>query len=300
MVDMRWVVAGGLLVWYFVAYHGVLVHVLKLMPQITFKVLVHQTDQTKIKETVRNLWQHLGLVGALLLTIALPMFLSDSAAEDDSPLLAHLYLGLAAVSSLTLLQATLESAVHLVYTEALNDVGVLRYCVTFYGSIGGPVLSMGLAALHLCLAMIVWALLKFGAPNGNPNHVASHRRGPHFFLPIYPLITFLAPERVVSFGARSDPPDHETTIMHADRYITLQQTQMLQQLLNGASAKTKTSLNGLVQYHFTSRSASWRRAAASSVPPASVARRGRRAARPGRSGPGRRGWAAGGGVGHKR
>ena len=60
MVDMRWVVAGGLLVWYFVAYHGVLVHVLKLMPQITFKVLVHQTDQTKIKETVRNLWQHLG------------------------------------------------------------------------------------------------------------------------------------------------------------------------------------------------------------------------------------------------
>ena len=217
MVDMRWVVAGGLLVWYFVAYHGVLVHVLKLMPQITFKVLVHQTDQTKIKETVRNLWQHLGLVGALLLTIALPMFLSDSAAEDDSPLLAHLYLGLAAVSSLTLLQATLESAVHLVYTEALNDVGVLRYCVTFYGIIGGPVLSMGLAALHLCLAMIVWALLKFGAPMATLTMLLVIAVVPISFCQFIRSSHF-SPERVVSFGARSDPPDHETTIMHADRY----------------------------------------------------------------------------------
>jgi len=160
-----WIAAGVVLAWYLL-FTFIAIYVLKLMPMITFGVIEHQTTGEQLKETVRNIWTNVGLVGALLLTITAPVLMNDDIAEvtTELPILGTLCMGFAGLSFMGLLQATLECVVHLVFSEALNHVGVLRYLAANFGAIGGPVISMSFATFNLCISVILWCMIKVGLP----------------------------------------------------------------------------------------------------------------------------------------
>jgi len=94
-----WIAAGVVLAWYLL-FTFIAIYVLKLMPMITFGVIEHQTTGEQLKETVRNIWTNVGLVGALLLTITAPVLMNDDIAEvtTELPILGTLCMGFAGLS----------------------------------------------------------------------------------------------------------------------------------------------------------------------------------------------------------
>jgi len=144
---------------------------LQLMSKITFDVVKEMRDVTHAKDVVRNIYTNIALVSALLLTVALAMIQQDPPSCDNDDVdagctLQILYVTSVWTSGLFLIKITLECIVNLVFTEGLPHYMVLRYLVSFPGSIGGPVIGLTIAITSLLIGIAVWLSMEYSLASG--------------------------------------------------------------------------------------------------------------------------------------
>lgn len=65
-----------------------------------------------------------------------------------------------------MIKITLECIVNLVFTEGLPHYMVLRYLVSFPGSIGGPVIGLTIAITSLLIGIAVWLSMEYSLASG--------------------------------------------------------------------------------------------------------------------------------------
>lgn len=159
----EWIGVGCAAVYLVVLFGAVAA--LQLASRVTFQVLKAKTNIDGLKKVVKNIWTNCSLVGALLLTIDIGMLQQDAEPFGGD---VHKYgtayacfIGLAAMQHA---QATIECGVHIVYTEALTEAGVIRYCIAHSSCIGRPAFMCIQGLGHLSIGLCIWVLVKYGLP----------------------------------------------------------------------------------------------------------------------------------------
>lgn len=126
--------------------------------KITLDVLENMSDVGCAKEAIRNIFQNLGIVAALILTIAFAMLFLGDHMEDgtDTPKTAHAFVALAGYATLQAIRAMIESVVNLVYTEPLTSPEVIRFIITGPGAIGAPVMAIFFSVVSIMIGTVLW------------------------------------------------------------------------------------------------------------------------------------------------
>jgi hypothetical protein len=137
--------------------------------KITIDVVEEMTDVTIAKDVVRNVFTNIALVSALLLTMVIGMLQVDQPECDDCDpdgILQAIYVTSTWTSILSFARVTVECVVNLVYTEGLPHYMVLRYLISFPGSIGGPVIALTGGILSMMVATGMWIAIVYDRAAG--------------------------------------------------------------------------------------------------------------------------------------
>jgi len=127
---------------------------------ITMDILESMRDASNAKDTVRNVYNNIGLLFALLLTVAAAMLLVSpiSSSVDADGHMKHLYVTATGVAFVSCVKGVCEAVINISYTEPLSNSGVLRYMIDSPGSVGGPLISLGSALASLTIGMAIYIL----------------------------------------------------------------------------------------------------------------------------------------------
>lgn len=158
---VEWVTIFGSMIFLCIITEVVLViWPFKLATRITFDMLEQLNRIDLAKETIRNIYTNLAIVGALVLTIVFAMlFVPDIVKRAElHPGLSTAYIVSTSFACLQCLRVTFECVINLVYTEALSNGDVIRYIIASPGSIGAPVLGLGFAMIALTVSTTLWLM----------------------------------------------------------------------------------------------------------------------------------------------
>lgn len=139
----------------------------KLQVKITLDVLENMKGMDKCKDTIRNTFTNLAIVGALIMTIAFAMlFLADhldsiEEDEEDKRLIAHAFIAATGYASIQSMRAMVESVLNLIYTEALSGPEINRFLIAGPGAIGAPVLALVFSIISILLASTLYLILMY-------------------------------------------------------------------------------------------------------------------------------------------
>eukprot|EP00040_Diaphanoeca_grandis_P011757 m.60298 g.60298 ORF g.60298 m.60298 type:complete len:256 (+) comp22822_c0_seq1:338-1105(+) len=133
---------------------------------ITFSFIQNLKSSEVAKDSVRNIYGNIAIVGALLMTIAFSMILIEDSKVDEFPILSHLYFGFTIVSMLQCVRAVFEAVISLMYTEPLSGADCVKYLIASPGSMGGPVIGITTALMCLLLASCVRATMNWSLAAG--------------------------------------------------------------------------------------------------------------------------------------
>jgi len=159
-----WAVVCSIMLFQWLLEFVVLTRVLKVQVSITLDVLDNMSSVSTCKESVRNIFQNLAIVAALIMTIAFAMlFLYDHigniAEQDDSQrLVAHAFIAFTGYACIQSMRAMVESVLNIVYTEALTSPEVVRFLIEGSGAIGAPVLATIFSVVSILCASTLYIL----------------------------------------------------------------------------------------------------------------------------------------------
>jgi hypothetical protein len=159
-----WVVVGSIILFQWFLEFVVLNRVLKLQVSITLDVLENMASVNSAKESVRNIFTNLAIVGALIMTIAFAMlFLYDhigniTEQDDGQRLVAHAFIAFTGYACIQSMRAMVESVLNIVYSEALTSPEVVRFLIEGSGAIGAPVLATVFSVISILCASTLYIL----------------------------------------------------------------------------------------------------------------------------------------------